>query len=85
MQLKKLFSDLEKYVGVLITELFSKKKEDKVLASAKLCLVSKGGDFIEEVFRKQVETGKFDTDLPVKKDSAEFEPLGWWSFIFLIC
>ena len=47
------------------------------VVSAKLCLVSKGGDFIEEVFRKQVETGKFDTDLPVKKDSAEFEPLGW--------
>ena len=55
------------------------EEKGKVLASAKLCLVFKGGAevFIEDVFKRQVATGKLDTDLPVKKDSAEFEPLGW--------
>ena len=55
------------------------KKEDKVLASAQLCLVFKGGDkvFIEDVFKDKVATGKLDVGLTVIEGSAEFEPLGW--------
>ena len=59
---------------------FTKKDSELFFASsAKLCLVFKGGDdvFIEDVFKKKMESGKLDTDLPVKTDSAEFKPLGW--------
>ena len=51
-------------------------KTGKVFAEVKLCLVFKEGDFIEDVFKDKVLTGNLNDDLPVLKDSAEFQPLG---------
>ena len=54
-------------------------KTGKLFAEARLCLVFLGGedeDFIEDVFKKKVETGELDDGLPVMTDSAKFEPQG---------
>ena len=61
-----------------VSEVSFTNKTGKVSAEVKLCLVFREGDkdFIEDVFKDKVLTGNLNNDLPVLKDSAEFQALG---------
>jgi len=74
-----LYNNNDKYKEVEVSKVSFTNKTGKLSAEARLCLVFIGGedeDFIEVVFRNKVETGELDDGLPVKNDSAEFEPQG---------
>jgi len=67
---------LEKHQDVKVSNVTFKNKTGKVFAEAKLCLVfTKGEDSIKDVFFDKLKTGKLSENLPVVKDSAEFEAL----------
>ncbi|KAL9975546.1 hypothetical protein ACROYT_G012718 [Oculina patagonica] len=80
---RKLFSDAltmlytGKHDDVLVSEVKFTEKDKMVFAKGKLCLVfNDDADFIEDVFKKKVETGELRAGFPVIKGSAEFEAVG---------
>ena len=76
--MKYLYNDSSKYGDVKVSETNYTEKDGRTLAKVMLCLVVKTSDgtFIEDVFIAKVKTGYLDDGFPVKRDSAEFQPLG---------
>jgi len=70
--LQKLYNTTHK--DVKVSDVTFKSKTGKLFLEAKLCLVFEmGKDSIKDVFFDKVKTGKLPGDVPVVKDSAEFE------------
>ena len=76
LQLDTLYST--KHEDVKVSDVTFKNKTGKVFAEAKLCLVftKEEKDLIKDVFFEEVKGGKLGKNLPVVKDSAEFNALG---------
>ena len=73
-----LFNESSKYEDVKVSEENYSEKDDVTLVKVKLCLVVKTSDgvFIDAVFIDKVKTGYLAKGFQVRKDSAEFKPLG---------
>ncbi|XP_078365473.1 uncharacterized protein LOC144649765 [Oculina patagonica] len=67
-----------KHDHVLVSEVTFTEKDKLLFAKGKLCLVfnDDDDDFIEDVFKEKVETGKLSENFTVIKCSSEFEAVG---------
>ncbi len=73
-----LYNVSGKYDDVAISNVTLTEKDEMVFAKGKLCLVFNGDekDFIEDVFKNKVKSGKLDEGFPVIICSTEFEAIG---------
>ena len=71
-----MYNDSSKYVDVQVSHVKFSEKDSLTSVEAKLCLVVKTNEYIEDVFKAKVKTGYLHPDFPVKSDSAEYETLG---------
>lgn len=72
------YNDTNKYGDVRVTDLSLREKTRRVMLSFRLCMVLKkaGSEFIEDIFMKEVKTGKYFTGLQIIKGSVEFKAFG---------
>lgn len=68
------YNDTNKYGDVRVTDLSLREKTRRVMLSFRLCMVLKkaGSEFTEDIFMKEVKTGKYFTGLQI----IEFKAFG---------
>lgn len=72
------YNDTNKYGDVRVTDLSLREKTRRVMLSFRLCMVLKkaGSEFIEDIFMKEVKTGKYFAGLQIIEGSVEFKAFG---------
>ena len=72
------YNDTNKYGDVRVTDLSLREKTRRVMLSFRLCMVLKkaGSEFIEDIFMKEVKTGKYFAGLQTIEGSVEFKAFG---------
>ena len=73
-----LYNSFTNHSNVEVSEVNLTKEDEDVFAKGKLCLVFNGDDqeFIEDVFKKKVDSGKLADNVKVINGSDTFKPLG---------